>query len=106
MSAVDGYLRDVKRRLLLSPVIIAVRITTERALADRGYFRARLTLVNGDFLEISEYVIVQAGTCVTQEYRHQYHIHHECDTEVRPGTAMSILDLITFLETEFRLFRE
>lgn len=36
----------------------------ERAIQDRGYFRARMVLTNGDFLEISEWqgqVIQEAG---------------------------------------------
>src|SRR5512136_1842156 len=72
MTVIEQYLQDIKTKLLLSPIVASFRISSERALTDRGYFRARLRLINGDFLEVSEYFSLQAGHCVTQEYRYQW----------------------------------
>ncbi len=126
MSAIRQYLDELKMRLLLSPIIVSYRITAERELNDRGYFRARLTLVNGDFLEVSEYFILQNGRCVTLEYRYQWmngsqqqlikrwdnarhfpnlpnfphHIHDHSETHVIPGNPLSIIELMTAIESE------
>lgn len=50
----QDYISRVKRKLNGSSVVYAVVIVDERTLLNRGYFRARLTLNNGDFLEIAE----------------------------------------------------
>lgn len=126
MSAIRQYLDELKMRLLLSPIIASYRITAERELNDRGYFRARLTLMNGDFLETSEYFILQSGRCVTQEYRYQWmngsqqqlikrwdnarhfpnlpnfphHIHDHSETHVIPGNPLNIIELMAAIESE------
>ncbi len=41
-------------------------------LLDRGYIRMRLTLNNGDFLELSEYVVLEATALTTVTYRYQW----------------------------------
>ena len=46
-----GYLAEIKARLVASTVVAEVPIVEEYALPDRGYFRARLSLSNHDFLE-------------------------------------------------------
>ena len=126
MSAISEYLDHLSSQCLLSPVIASFTITAEREFADRGYFRARLTLINGDFLEVSEYVILQQGKCATQEYRYQWmdasqqhlrkrwdnakhfpdlpnfphHIHDGSETHVVSGKALSILELLVWFEKE------
>lgn len=126
MRDIKEYLDAIKTKILLSPVISSFSITTERAFSDRGYFRARLTLINGDFLEVSEYFIFQAGTCVTKEYRYQWmdalqrqlikrwdnaehfpnlpnfphHIHNGSETNVISGQVLNIIELIVFIEKE------
>lgn len=127
MSAITQYLDDLKTKLLLSPIIAAYRIIAEREQNDRGYFRARLTLMNGDFLEVSEYFVLQQGRCIPLEYRHQWmnasqqqlikrwdnakhfpnlpnfphHIHENNETHAIPGTPLNIIELITLIEAEF-----
>lgn len=124
------YLTHIKTNLALSPVIASITIVTEYALTDRGYFRARLRLSNGDFLEVSEFFTVDAGTCSTQEYRYQWmndaqdrlvkrwdnakhfpdlpnfphHIHVGSETHVIPGNLLSIVELLEQLTRE--LFEE
>lgn len=91
---------------------------------NKGYFRARLILANGDFLEVAEFFVVDAGYVVTVEYRFQWmdsarqvlrkrwdnaahypnlpgaphHVHVGDETTVEPGKPISLLDLIDFLE--------
>ena len=72
MKDAHAYLQQMKTSLVLSPIITSITIVTEYAFTDRGYFRARLTLRNGDFLEVSEFFTVDAGGCSTQEYRYQW----------------------------------
>ena len=52
------YLSDVKTRLAASPAVAAITVVAEHISEDRGYFRACLTLINGDFLEVSEYYAI------------------------------------------------
>lgn len=44
-----SYLDSVKIRLATSTAIAAIETVTARTTGDRGYFRARLSLVNGDY---------------------------------------------------------
>jgi hypothetical protein len=125
MSAQD-CLEQIKSKLILSSMVNSLAVVTERALGNRGYFRARMTLANGDFLEVSEYFLAGLEGCSTLEYRHQWmdrtkqrlikrwdnarhfpelanfphHIHVGSETEVIPGTVMSIIALIDLLEAE------
>lgn len=118
------YLTDIKTRLAASPAVAAITVVAEYASEDRGYFRARLTLVNGDFLEVSEYFIIQADMPATQEYRYQWmdqarrklirrwdnaehfpdlphfphHVHVGDQESVAPGSSLSIVALMGLIE--------
>jgi hypothetical protein len=120
------YLNELKTRLATSTAIIAIEGVTEREIKDRGYFRARLSLANGDFLEVSEYFIIRVGKPETLEYRYQWmdnskqklirrwdnarhfpelpsfphHVHVGEEKQVVSGQAMSILDLVELIEQE------
>lgn len=126
MKETLGYLTEIATRLVASPVVAAITIVAEYASEDRGYFRARMTLVNGEFLEVSEYFIIQAGTVATLEYRYQWmdhdrqmlirrwdnarhfpelphfphHVHVGNEEPVAPGSAMSIIALLELVERE------
>jgi len=120
------YLAEVKARLATSPVVASISIVEEWALPDRGYFRARLVLSNGDFLEVAEYFVVQEGDCVPRRYRYQWmdatqqmlrrrwdnvehfpdlpnfphHVHVGEEESVEPSEPLSILELVALLERE------
>jgi len=64
-----SYLVGIKSRLVASSAVVSVEVVQEHALPDRGYFRARLTLANSDFLEVAEYFVVEEGLCQTIRYR-------------------------------------
>jgi hypothetical protein len=119
------YLAEIKVKLATSQVILAVFVVEDWALHDRGYFRARLTLVNGDFLEVAEYFAVDQGQSVTLRYRYQWmdasqtalkrrwddvphfpgiagfpdHVHMEAG-QVEPGSRHGIVDLVRQLERD------
>ncbi|WP_295578716.1 DUF6516 family protein [uncultured Lamprocystis sp.] len=120
------YLEELKARLVGSAVVGQVSVVSERIISDQGYFRARITLTNGDFLEVSEYFVVQGEIHQTLEYRYQWmdanrrvlvrrwdnarhfpdlpgfpdHLHVGGEETVLPSRSMSILNLIDFLEEE------
>jgi hypothetical protein len=53
MSLKD-YVAQVRARLGESGIVIMLEVVDVRVLLNRGYFRARLGLSNGDFLEVAE----------------------------------------------------
>ncbi len=58
------YMDEIKIKLALGGCIQTIEIVDERiVLSDRGYFRARLTLTNDDFLEITEYFVCEGERC-------------------------------------------
>ncbi|MEG4862514.1 hypothetical protein QUA97_03735 [Microcoleus sp. CZ3-B2] len=66
------YLTEIKAKLLASPAVITVAIVKERTLLESGYFRDRLTLRNGDFLEVVEFFTVLDNRCISESYRYQW----------------------------------
>lgn len=125
MTAQD-CLERIKAKLILSGAINSITIAAERAAGNHGYFRARMSLANGDFLEVSEYFLAGPEGCLTIEYRHQrmdrvktrlirrwdnarhfpelanfpHHMHLASETDVVPGVVMSIIELLDLLEKE------
>jgi hypothetical protein len=122
------YINEVKAKLNASSVVASVEIVDERTLLNRGYFRARLTLRNGDFLEIAESFTIQDERCITLDYRYQWmdetkqklrkrwdsvrhfpdlpnfphHVHITEESNVEQSQSRSILELIDLMEQELR----
>ncbi len=121
------YVEEVKGRLLLCAKIASIEIVDEKvSLQNRGYFRARLRLINGDFIETSEYVAADGNQLRTLKYRHQWmdesqtrlirrwdnvphfpqissfpdHVHIGVEGDVSASGPLSILDLIAIIEKE------
>ena len=120
----EDYLTAIKVKLLTSPLVQSFTIIKERVIVDQGYFRARLTLTNGDFCEIVEFFAVQNQTCVTESYRYQWmdatkqqlrkrwdnvehfpdipnfphHVHILEEANVHPSLSLNILEIIDYLE--------
>ena len=120
----ESYLRTIEAALIESPVIRSYVIVRRWANTDDGYIRIRATLVNGDFLELAEYFVVEGSQIRTVDYRHQwmaadkrrlrrrwdstpdhphlpnfpYHVHVEEETNVHPDQPRSILNILTELE--------
>jgi Family of unknown function (DUF6516) len=122
----EDYLTAIKVKLLASSVVKSFTIVKERGTSDQGYFRARLTLTNNDFLEIVEFFVLKDQTCITETYRYQWmdetkqqlrkrwdnvehypnipnfphHVHITEETNVQPSQSRSILEIIDQLEQE------
>jgi hypothetical protein len=122
----EQYVAAVKTKLADSPIIVTVETVDERILLDRGYFRARLTLTNSDFLEIAESFTLQDNQLITLDYRYQWmdsskqvlrkrwdsvkhfpdlpnfphHVHIGSESNVEPGLSQNILEFIGFMESE------
>lgn len=125
----QDYISRVKTKLNESSVVHAAVIVDERTLLNRGYFRARLTLKNGDFLEIAESFTVREGSCVTLGYRYQWmdeskeklrrrwdnvehfpnlpnfphHVHITEESNVESSESRNILELIDLIEKELNI---
>ncbi|MCC5624272.1 DUF6516 family protein [Nostoc sp. CHAB 5715] len=125
----QDYISRVKTKLNGSSVVYAVVIVDQRILLNRGYFRARLTLNNGDFLEIAESFTIIEGRFVTLGYRYQWmdetkeklrkrwdnvehfpdlpnfphHVHIIKESDVKPSESRNILELIDLIEKELNI---
>ncbi|MEH1936197.1 MAG: DUF6516 family protein [Nostoc sp.] len=125
----QDYISRVKTKLNRSSVVYAVVIVDQRTLVNRGYFRARLTLNNGDFLEIAESFTIIEGRFVTLSYRYQWmdetkeklrkrwdnvkhfpdlpnfphHVHIIKESNVEPSESRNILELIDLIEKELNI---
>ncbi len=123
MKAQD-YLDAIKLKLATSPIVREADVVQERSLEDRGFFRARLRLVNDDFVEVAEFFVIDQGQVETVEYRYQWmdsdqrrlrkrwdnaghypglpnfphHVHIEEENTVEPGQPMGIAAFIDALE--------
>lgn len=124
MTVTQQYLTEIKTKLISSLAVDSIVIVKERASLEQGYFRARLRLSNGDFLEVVEYFVVKDGRCITETYRHQWmdqtqqvlkkrwdnvehfpnlpnfphHVHVGDELNVEPSQSLSILELIEIIE--------
>lgn len=127
----QDYISRVKTKLDTSSVVNAVVIVDERILLNRGYFRARLTLKNGDFLEIAESFTIIDGQIFTLGYRYQWmdetkeklrkrwdnvehfpdlpnfphHVHILKESNVEPSQSRNILELIDLIEKELNIIK-
>ena len=121
----DQYLVAVKEKLNASLIIASIEIVDERVLLNRGYFRARLTLTNNDFLEIAESFTIQDNQLITLDYRYQWmdaskqmlkqrwdsvkhypnlpnfphHVHIGSESNVESGQCRNIIEFIDFMES-------
>ena len=120
------YITAIKDKLSNSPIVLSFDIIDERVLLNRGYFRARLTLANTDFLEIAESFAVHNDQLLTLDYRYQWmdnakqilkqrwdsvkhfpglpnfphHTHIGSELNVEPGESRNIIEFMKFLESE------
>jgi hypothetical protein len=127
----NEYLEDIKSRLIASNAIAGFTIVEELDFGDRGYFRARVTLSNDDFLEVAEYFKITNNVVTTTRYRYQWmdcdlaklrkrwdwdnvlhfpnlpnfphHIHVGSEKNVISGYALSIQELLDILEQEIEI---
>ena len=122
----QAYLTAIKAKLASRGIVIRVDILQEYATPKQGFFRARLTLRNSDFLEVAEFFRMVDGQTETAEYRFQWmdpsrqvlrkrwdnathhpglpnfphHIHVGATGRLETGRLLSILDLVDLIEQE------
>ena len=120
------YLNQIKSELITNSIVLSFSIVEEQDMEERGYLRARLTLINGDFLEVAEYFMITNNNCKTVRYRYQWmdqsqkilrrrwdnvphfpnlpnfphHIHINSEENVYPSECLNILQLLLLLESE------
>lgn len=125
---VQDYLTEIKAKLITSSIIYKINIVKERALCDQGYFRARLNLINGDFLEVVEFFKIKGDKCIAETYRHQWmdstqtqlkkrwdnvehfpnlpnfphHVHIGEEFNVYSSVCMNILEVIDLISQEIK----
>ncbi|MTJ48582.1 DUF6516 family protein [Dolichospermum sp. UHCC 0259] len=125
---VQDYLTEIKTKLITSPIIDKITIVKERSLSDQGYFRARLNLTNGDFLEVVEFFKIKGDKFITETYRHQWmdstqtqlkkrwdnvehfpnlpnfphHVHISEESNVYSSVCMNILEVIDLISQEIK----
>lgn len=120
------YLNQIKSELITNSIVLSFSIVEEQDMEERGYLRARLTLINGDFLEVAEYFMITNNICKTVRYRYQWmdqsqkilrrrwdnvphfpklpnfphHTHIDSEENVHPSECLNILQLLLLLESE------
>ncbi|HSM80791.1 MAG TPA: DUF6516 family protein [Nodosilinea sp.] len=123
------YIEDIKTELIASPIINEFSIIEARDLGDRGYFRARATLANGDFLEIAEYFFIVDGQPQPERYRYQWmdstqailrrrwdnvphfpnlsnfphHVHIDSEDDVYASVSRNTTEFLAYLASEISL---
>jgi hypothetical protein len=128
MITLENYIDLIKEKLNTSLVIKSFKIIDERILFKRGYFRARITLINQDFLEVAESFTLIDSRLVTLSYRYQWmnetkqklrkrwdnvehfpdlpnfphHVHLEDELIVKPSESRNILQIINLIEQEIK----
>jgi hypothetical protein len=126
MNARD-HLSETRSRLSASSIVSEITVVTEIEYQFSGYFRARLRLTNNDAVELAEYFFIEGSRFNVRRYRYQWmngsekvlrkrwdnachypdlpgfpdHVHEGPEDSVRPGIALSIVDLLDLLEQEF-----
>jgi Family of unknown function (DUF6516) len=126
--SLEEYITQVRARLGESAIVTSLKVVDTRILLNRGYFRARLSLSNGDFLEVAESFAMRDGQLLTLDYRYQWmdgskqvlrkrwdsvkhfpglpnfphHVHVGDEANVAAGVCMSILEFIELMEAEMK----
>lgn len=120
----QNYINKIKEILNTSKIIETVEIVKEKAIQDQGYFRAKITLKNGDFLEVAEFFKIENKQCISADYRYQWmnvnkeklikrwdnvkhfpdlanfphHVHISDESIVKPSKLRSTIEIISLIE--------
>ena len=84
----EQYIDAVKATLANSPIIASIEVIDERILLGRGYFRARLTLINADFLEIAESFTIETDQLVTLGHLEKYRFFWEWQRDLKGSSLL------------------
>lgn len=121
-----SYLETLMNAIATSKIIQSSKVVESWVLGSRGYLRVRVTLINGDFLELAESFGLKAGQCVTLGYRYQWmdenkrqlrkrwddvrhfpdlpnfphHVHVDAEDNVFPGEQRNVVMILQLIEQE------
>ena len=124
-----AYLAEIELALIASQSIAHYEVVRSWPNTDDGYIRVRATLANGDFLETTEYFVLEQDRVEIVDYRHQwmdrsrtilrrrwdctphhpevegfpYHVHVGSEDHVVPGQPLGVIDLLQLIEQELLL---
>ncbi len=120
------YLAEVELALIVSQIVARYEVVRSWYNTDDGYIRVRIALTNGDFLESTEYFVVDQGHVQIMDYRHQWmdgtrttlrrrwdctphqpevndfphHVHVGSESNVIAGRVLGVIDLLRLMEKE------
>ena len=124
----DDYLGEVRALVLADPLVTHWLIVREESEGDAGLYRYRLTLIDGSLLEAFEWFeIVEAVSARTLKYSFHWqaadgtlisrwdnaphhpeiatapdHVHSGGENIVQPSSALSLRDVLAFIERQAR----
>lgn len=124
-----AYLADIELALIASQSIAHYEVVRAWTNTDDGYIRVRATLANGDFLETTEYFVMEQERVEIVDYRHQWmdasrtilrrrydctphhpevegfphHVHMGSEDHVVAGRKLGVIDLLQLLDQELSL---
>lgn len=122
------YLAAIHLALVESSVVVSYIVVRQRITSQSGHIRVRINLVNGDFLEATEFFRLTPEGIEVADYRHQWmdgdrailrkrwdsaphypnlpnaphHYHDGSEEVVRPGQPMSLQDVLAFIAREIQ----
>ncbi len=125
MQQIEAYLHQIRLVLISNPVVANYEVVRQWAHSDDGYIRVRITLINGDFLEATMYVVLMNRAVVIDNYRYQWmspdkkslrrrwdnaphhltltsfphHIHDGSEENIVEGELLSLPTLLDLLKT-------
>ncbi|MBE2232630.1 MAG: hypothetical protein IAE85_03975 [Anaerolinea sp.] len=120
------YLAEVELALIVSQIVARYEVVRSWYNTDDGYIRVRIALTNGDFLESTEYFVVDQGHVQIMDYRHQWmdgtrtslrrrwdctphhpevdgfphHVHVGSEGNVVTGRVLGVIDLLHLIEKD------
>ncbi len=86
----DEYLASIHLALVESPVVARYEVVRQRVTSQSGYLRVRIELINGDFLESSEFFRLTPESVDVIDYRHQWMDGSRAQVRGRWDNALTI----------------
>ena len=68
----DEYLAEIHLALVEGRIVASYTVVRQRVTSQSGHLRVRIELINGDFLEASEFFRLTSEGIKVIDYRHQW----------------------------------
>ncbi len=69
---IGEYFGELERQIGSFPLVVSIEADTERVDLDRGYVKATVTFADNSELHLFEYVVIEEGEPVREDYRYHY----------------------------------